>query len=285
MKKPTSCPLVGSASNPEEFERRIEHNRHTPDEQAEQKYVIGTGVDLSEILKVCPSGTVLVGESLSLDSQVVVQLRCKRWGCPSCGRRRITHLTHRITDAAPSKFITLTVNPQFFESPRNAFERTSPKIQKLVQRIRRNYGTFEFVRVTEVTKKGWPHYHLMAISKFIPQARLSQWWAELTGASIVDIRTIKKAAHVYKYVLKYLSKQKYIPWTNRRVSWSRGFFPKKPKKTFPTLDLVNVDRYSRPLDQYLAESRDGWEMQRYTDDCWKVRLVNPVLPRNMRHPE
>lgn len=272
MKKPTSSPDVGCGSNTEEFDPVTEHNRHTQDAQQEPIYILDGGFNAEEILKVCPSGTVLVGHSITLNTQVVIQIRCKRWGCPSCGRRRITHLTHRITDAAPEKFITLTVNPQFFESPRAAFERTSPKIQKLTQRIRRNYGTFEFVRVTEVTKAGWPHYHLMACCKFIPQQKLSQWWAELTGASIIDIRLIKKAAHVYKYVLKYLSKQKYIPWTNRRVSWTRNFFPKQPKRTFQTLDLVGVERYSQRFDRYLLTSRNGWHAKRYTDDCWQVAL-------------
>ncbi len=132
------------------------------------------------------------------------------------------------------KLITLTVNPKSYETPREAYDDTRRKLSQLACSIRRKFSRFEYLKVLEVTKAGWPHYHLVASCGYIPQPWLSHRWDELTGARIVDIRKIHKGDDVYFYILKYLSKCKHIPWTNRRVSWSRGFFPKKTQpKGFP----------------------------------------------------
>lgn len=162
--------------------------------------------------------------------ECVVAIPCKRWGCSWCGQTNALRLAAKVAAAEPTKLITLTINPQLFITPRDAFNATRRKVSDLSKLIRKHHGDFEYLRILEVTKKGWPHYHLVAKCPYVPQSWLSQQWAALTGAKIVDIRKIKKHDNVYHYVMKYLCKQGYIEWTNRRVCWSKSFFPKPDEK-------------------------------------------------------
>lgn len=175
----------------------------------------------------CPYATTIRGYSKFFHSTILIALTCKRWGCRYCGVKKSRALAARTGAAKPNKLITLTVNPRCYITPREAFEETRRKLSELARVVRKQTGEFEYLRVLEVTKKGWPHYHLVARSPYIKQKWISDVWNDLTGAPIVDIRAIRKAEHVVPYVMKYLCKQTYIPWTNRRISWSKSFFPKE----------------------------------------------------------
>lgn len=177
----------------------------------------------------CPYASTTIAFSEFFNSTIIMAVTCKRWGCRYCGEKKARELGMRVQTAKPNKLITLTVNPRAYETPRAAYEDTRRKLSELSKVIRRENGEFEYLRILEVTKKGWPHYHLVARSGYIKQKWISDVWNSLTGAPIVDIRAIKQLDNVYFYVMKYLCKQKYIPWTNRRVSWSRNFFPPKEK--------------------------------------------------------
>jgi len=200
-------------------------------------YLVGSIDDINCHLNFCPHAATLTAHSMVLGCTILCQVKCKRWGCRHCGPRRIASLAFRVKSAKPDKFITLTVKPACWRNPREAFDETRRKLSQISGSIRRKFGPFEYLRILEVTKKGWPHYHLMARCGYVPQKWLSARWDELTGARIVDIRKVNRNEDVYFYVLKYLSKCKHIPWTNRRVSWTREFFPKDSKPKGLPLDL------------------------------------------------
>lgn len=198
------------------------------------QFLVGSIESINRAIDFCPFATTLQAFSAVLDTRIICQIKCKRWGCRHCGPRKIASIAHRVKKAKPMKLITLTVDPKCYLNPREAFDKTRGLITQLAARCRRKFGRFEYIRILEVTKSGWPHYHLLASCPYIPQRWMSDTWAELSGARIVDIRQVKKNDNVYFYVLKYLSKQKYIPWTNRRISWSKNFFPKDSNpKGFP----------------------------------------------------
>src|SRR6266436_9544748 len=190
--------------------------------QEPKTYLVGNLEQLHHELKCCPYSTSLLCTELATGLDAVIAIPCKRWGCKWCGQRNAFKLAIKVDEAKPTKFITLTINPKCYENPREAYDKTRRKISDLAKAVRVHAGEFEYIRVLEVTKKGWPHYHLVARCGFIKQKWLSDAWASSTGAPIVDIRAIKKTDNVFKYMLKYLCKQEYIPWTNRRVCWSKS---------------------------------------------------------------
>lgn len=228
----------------------------------EDRFLIGNGPLSLGGLDQCTAATTLVGYSLALQRSVVVAVTCKRWGCRFCGQQKTRKLASIAAEAQPNAFITLTVDPKLYQSPRESFDQTRRLVGALAQRIRRNYGKIEYMRVLEVTKKGWPHYHLLARCPFIPQKELSTHWAELSGAPIVDIRKVKKNADVYFYVVKYLSKQAYIQWTTRRVTMSKGFDLAPKNQIKPTLDLEACQRENYHPNSYLWHNCRGQWMER-----------------------
>lgn len=228
----------------------------------------------------CPYATTLKAWSDHFKAIVVIALTCKRWGCRYCGQKKALKLAERTATANPNRLITLTVNPAVHCSPRVAYESTTKKLPLLARKIRRDHDEFEYLRVLEVTKKGWPHFHLVARSPFIRQHYISDVWSELTGAPIVDIRKIRKHNDVFTYVMKYLCKQKYIPWTNRRVSWTRNFFPPKvaiEKGKWKLEAKAWNDRH--PVD-VIAEKYDGQICQKIAADAWSFRI-----PKETEHTD
>ena len=118
------------------------------------------------------------------------------------------------------RFITLTSS---LSSPSDIHRSFS----KLVKRIRRNFGHFEYFAVRETTASGLIHIHLLYRGPFIPQEWLSNAWAEIHQASVVWIKHVDlkrdSKKKIASYLVKYLAKD---PLGRFWASWNwvfRGF--------------------------------------------------------------
>lgn len=240
-------------------------------EAESDRFLVGCDKSIDLWMRTCPRAKTLEGWSETLDAWVIVANTCNNWSCPVCGRRKVQHYAQKVAKAEPNRLITLTVNPSRHSSPREAFDSTRRKVTELATKLRRRYDEFEFFRVLEVTKKGWPHYHLITRSPYIPQPEISDLWNGLTGAPIVDVRQMKKTVQAYWYVVKYLAKQKYIPWTDRRAAWTRKFFKKVDFVPGPKLNiLVPHFANAHPAD-HARWCYEGSYLERYSDNCWVKR--------------
>lgn len=252
------------------------HKESTDSNQPQSKqYLIGSLSGVRAWLDCCPYASTIVGKSLTLDAWVMIQIRCKRWGCRHCGERKMAHFANKVRDAKPNKFITLTVATGQWDNPRAAYDGTRRAVTQLAVKIRRRFGEFEYFRVLETTKKGWPHYHLIARSGYIPQSDLSDMWKELTGAHIVDIRKPGQSKHVYSYVMKYLGKQTHVPWTDRRLSWSRKFFAKEDFVKAEGLNLLGEEYRSNDPAGIAMWDYEGCILESYSRDCWIIKPPPP----------
>ena len=112
-------------------------------------------------------------------------------------------------EGKPQRFITLTVNPAWFNSP----EERAQKLVEAWRKIRRRFldlsenNKCEFLAVFELTQLGEPHLHIVQRGSFIPQKWLSEQMKELMGAPVVDIRSVTGSKEVAKYISKYISKR------------------------------------------------------------------------------
>lgn len=186
--------------------------------------------------------------STEIGRSVIISVGCRRWACSFCGRRKVAALSKRVETAKPSRLVTLTVDPSRWDSPRHAYDGTRRALAPFTRTMRRS-GEFEYLRVLEMTKKGWPHYHLLVRSEYRHYSTIQKTWAELTGARIVDVRKVKQEDQVYWYLVKYLAKQHYCEFTDRRLSWTGKFFPPKPK--YKDLGLVDWQRDGASLHTWL----------------------------------
>lgn len=189
-------------------------------------------------LGTCPHAQTLEAYSPQFGCTVWIALPCKQWSCRFCAEQKIKRLSIKTEAAKPNRLLTLTVDPSLWENPRAAFDGTRRKVPECMRHLRTRFTSVEYLRVTELTRRGWPHYHLMVRSPYIPHAVVKSLWTKLTGALIVDLRQIDKKLNCYNYLVKYLSKMHKIGWTERHVSYSRNFFP---IEDFPNRQSLQLD--------------------------------------------
>lgn len=195
---------------------------------------------LHTFLDTCLHAQTLEAYSARFACTVWIALPCKQWSCNFCAQKKIQRLAIKTEAAQPNRMLTLTVDPGLWENPRAAFDGTRRQVPELMRFLRTKFGDLEYLRVTELTRGGWPHYHLLVRSAYIPHEVVKRKWRELTGAIIVDLRQVKKTFNCFHYLVKYLSKMHKIAWTERHVSYSRGFFP--PEEENPREDLALSDK-------------------------------------------
>jgi len=225
---------------------------------------------------VCPYAQTLSAYSTTHSLPVLFVLPCKRWSCQVCARAKITKLAHSVRAAKPTRLLTLTIDPSLYVSPRHAWEETRRCVPLLIRNLRTLYGSVEYLRVTEVTKAGWPHYHLLVRSGYLPHPVVRKIWNELTGARIVDLRPVTKCFKAYEYLVKYLSKLHKLDWTERHVSYSRNFFPKDDWEPDSPLSYGDETFHSFHPANYVAEHCLGATLHRLSNHC------HLILPKG--HP-
>lgn len=138
-----------------------------------------------------------------------IKMTCRSWSCSSCAKDRARGLIAEAKKGKPQRFITLTVNPSWFDSP----EERARRLVAAWRLVRRRFlklhpnAKCEFIAVFEKTKLGEPHLHICQRGAYIPQRWLSKQMEELIGAKIVDISYIRDQKKVALYVAKYLGKE------------------------------------------------------------------------------
>lgn len=147
-----------------------------------------------------------------------IKMTCRSWSCDSCAKDRARSLVAEVKEGMPQRFITLTVNPNWFDSPEDRARRLIAAWRLIRRRFLKMHpnAVFEFMAIFERTKKGEPHLHIAQRGAYVPQKWLSAQLAELIGAPIVDIRYIRDMKKVAMYVAKYVSKDPFKFGTLKR---------------------------------------------------------------------
>lgn len=206
---------------------------------------------------ICPSATSTVMDGPDPEDFHLFATTCKRWSCSYCARRKISQLAVWTAAACPTRLLTLTVDPALWPTPKAAWEGTASKVAELIRKLRPRFGEIEYLRVVELHKSGYPHYHMLVRSGFLPHACVKDTWASLTGATYVDLRPVDKNWRAYWYLTKYLAKMHNKLWTDRHVSYSRKFFPPKVQKQERDDSLKLRGRYDDHPYRWLADRQWG----------------------------
>jgi hypothetical protein len=218
----------------------------------------------------CNHAQSLIAYDPANGDHVLIALPCKQWSCRWCAENRIRLLAYRTRKAKPNRLLTLTVDPSLWADPRAAFDGTRRKIADLITFLRQRFGPVEYLRCTELTKAGWPHYHFLLRSNFIPHEVVKAKWQELTGAIIVDIRRVKTTFSAYHYLVKYLSKLHKIEWTERHVSFSRGFFVPEDETPPQGPELVEKAIVNSHPVEVLMSTYQGFWITRETQNMFRI---------------
>ena len=212
----------------------------------------------------CRNPVLLEGYRVRDMEPVIAEVNCKRYSCEDCGpgrRARVVRLIRQgvrygraMHPNAPARLITLTYPlevPADFNN-RAHMIRTSERLRRLVQRLRRSGLELEYGRLPEATKRGRIHLHLITWGDFVPKCtdngRRARGlptgrgsgspcycrsdrpclqraaWAE--GFGWAEVRAVRSVEAAAKYVAKYLVKQTDLqqwPRYARRFSYSKRF--------------------------------------------------------------
>lgn len=251
-----------------------------PRQSSDPPFLAGPWFLNRDALNCCPSAQTLTAWDANTSTEILIVLPCKRWTCRICAARRTRQLALRTTQAAPNRMLTLTTDPKAWSSPETAYRAETRMITQLAVKLRRRFGPLEYFRCTEITKKGWPHFHLLIRSGFLPHAVVKDLWADLSGAMIVDLRQVKKTWEAYHYVTKYLAKLHKLPWTTRHIAWSKHFFPPTKEKPPSSLSLENRNRHLCHPAQLLDDRYRGCTVQRLSCYAYAItgKLEDEPLP-------
>lgn len=195
---------------------RSEHETHQHDEgeQAEQ--------DEHRRHRLCPmAASVTCRTTHDFEPHLIAQ-GCRRWSCSVCGPRRKAALCRRIVNARPQRMLTLTC--VHTGEPLQQLREMAKALPRLLLPLRKSLGPIEYIRFVESCRDGYPHFHLLLRSGYLPREQIQRRWQTLTNAKIVDIRraATRSVSYVAKYVTKSLSAS---GLTNRqRFSVSQGFW-------------------------------------------------------------
>ena len=196
---------------------------------------------------ICPTPNkgALIGTSGNLT--VITQPPCNRWRCPRCANIKAFKLQKRMELTRPNRFLTLTHLPKDGESPQEALRRMRKDWHVLQRRLQRanSHTSLRYLLVVEWTGAGFPHFHILLNSRYLPQRTISRMWREIHGAPIVDIRRVRQPKRAAKYLAKYLSKHTELPPRLRRWSCSRGYLPPLPLFVPTDLPPDTTWRYTR----------------------------------------
>lgn len=128
---------------------------------------------------------------------------CRSWSCPQCGPVKRRQLVKQIVKAKPNRMLTLTCRHE--HGPAYQLHNISKALPRLISELRRRLGaTIEYFRMLEFCQDGYPHFHLLLRTSYLPHEMIREIWEKNTTARIVDIRVAhgKSTSYVSKYLTK-----------------------------------------------------------------------------------
>lgn len=172
--------------------------------------------------QLCPYATSTTAYDIDTRDSRYIAGGCRKWSCAICGPRKRSQLVRRIVKARPSRMLTLTCRHEDTVDAQTATIKKA--LPRLITELRRKHGPIEYCRIQEQCKDGYPHFHLLVRSGFLPHEDVRSCWTKNTGATIVDIRKAhgKSVAYVSKYISKACSAEG--AFSRQRIAVSRGFW-------------------------------------------------------------
>lgn len=197
-------------------------------------------------------------------------LLCRSWSCEMCRPNRRSQLLARAASGAPTKLITLTVNPRNGSDPAERLRMLSHAWNVIVKRLRRAHPDedIEYLAVVEETARGEPHLHILARAPFVPVRQLSAWMDGLTGSPVVDVRKVKDLGKAVAYVAKYIAKAP-AQFGNAKRYWSsKGYeIPDEDFEPFVPMPEVRWQVFRESLTSIINTwIHDGWVARRFAGE-------------------
>lgn len=221
----------------------------------EKSEPVGVGLSLIEHLRASgdvacrnPNAPILFGRDNTAKKAICIRANCKMWSCPTCGARKALQWVARVVNglnvlAGNWYFVTLTAHE--YHRRELSLDNLRKGWKKLYDRIRRAFGSFEYVKIFEQHEDGSYHLHFIANVE-MPYTETKnddgkteykcRWLKDNARGCgmgyMTDYQPLKSPAGGAYYIAKYLTKSigdEGKEWEKgvRRAQTSQGF-PKLP---------------------------------------------------------
>lgn len=217
-------------------------------------------------------------ESMDGGDFVVMPVGCKSWFCSKCavgkGIALRSRLRERLDGTGDWVMLTFTVDQELFEDAQEAFEylRTNRCVARTMRDLRNeSHVGADWFAVIEFQENGWPHYHVMVQSEFVPIDRVRKIWGRLSpreeygrvgmGSVFYSKPEFADADHAACYLTKYLIKEPktgFPEWVLnhkgriRRYATSHGFW----RDTTEVEDVVEVEEEEDEPEREAKSARE-----------------------------
>jgi len=220
----------------------------------------------------CHYAKCATGWDVNCEKWLLVAITCKRWGCPWCADRKIRRLAYLTKEAKPNRLLTLTVSTHRYPDPQSAWDGMAKAFPELMRFARSISAECEYLKVLEIHQNGYPHFHCLLRSSYLHHPLILAEWRRLIAGpddglqsddapkafAGVNIKKVDDSFRTYFYLVKYLTKLHKVPFTDRRVSYSKNFFNPADLEQTEYAKLDSVEKYDQHPWVWLRE-RLAWE--------------------------
>lgn len=174
--------------------------------------------------------------------------KCRSQFCSDCSLAHCVSWREKLRpvlrDWYGVSMLTLTVDPSKFTDPESAYREVQRKrsVAEMVRRLEREdwVRSRKFCYALEFHKPengGWPHYHVLVESRFVPHGELKKSWKH-GHVWVTATRGKMSSDHAVNYATKYVAKapEGFPDWVLdfkgnlRRFSVSRGLVESRKSK-------------------------------------------------------
>jgi hypothetical protein len=195
-----------------------------------------------------------------------IHANCKQWSCPNCSPYLLAKQRKVIVAGAPTKMITLTVNPALYATREAALTALKKDLPKLLRAAKKHFKltSIPYYAVVEDHESGWPHLHvLLRCKRYIPHKWISRRWRSFNGNQVVWVQKVDDTEKACGYVSKYLSKDP-AHYAGKKAFWkSQDWVLQKPEKPAPSKTSSVRVLIGVPMSVYRNCARhEGWKIER-----------------------
>ena len=206
------------------------------------------------------------------------------WFHPIGIRKVLNRIKHRLPNVENCLFITLTINPHFFEDESSGFKRSRDRIRRIFNRLKTGVKWNDkiiqinaaYATKVEFHENGWPHFHIIFLSKrYLPRELIDHLW----GYGWTKVDRIKQES--FESLLKYVTKHPSLPeWVLERkrlriFQTSHGFLLPDEKKKKPTSAKESKKESTRRESHTIGERIEKWESKAtLTSEAGMVQTID-----------
>lgn len=150
------------------------------------------------------------------DALLILPCRCRSWCCASCGPGYWCRIGARINPHLGMfkrpKLLTLTLDRKQFDSARDAYEFTRPKIRTFLRLL--GFKKAFVVLAFHPSAREWPHWHILVdladCGSWVDLKRMWRLWRDQWGCGGFDLdtgQTHGNAHQAARYILSYCQHQ------------------------------------------------------------------------------